>query len=207
MRKQDQSMNTCVEQLESINEEIAKLQSKLDIEKKNWDYLSNENGNNLLTDQLQNLERQAQSIRDEMSVLSSQGDTRARLGIKKNEKQRKIESRDKLLTMIKSDCESLFKKALSPETLLNELEKLILQQDLQLKALRDQKALKATTTVAIDAKLSLIQQSIRSKTDELKSKQQQIKKVCGDSDFSSAHKGAIQSVENLQEYDCLEFIR
>ena len=193
-------MSNVADQLDSVTDNISRLQSKIDAEKRSLDALVNENGANSMSDELQTLERRAQVMRDEMSVLSSQGESRARLGIKKTDKARKVESYNQALMLMKAECETVLQKPFRPDSLQGDLEALVLRHERELKRLKDDRTTKVSESAGIDAKLALLMQSVNAKTSELQGKEKEIRDVCGELDFLASYKKARADVEATSEY-------
>lgn len=193
-------MSNVSDQLDTVTDNISRLQSKIDAEKRSLDALVNENGANSMSDELQTLERRAQVMRDEMSVLSSQGESRARLGIKKTDKARKVEAYNQALMLMKAECETVLQKSFRPDSLQGDLEALVLRQERELKRLKDDRTTKVSESAGIDAKLALLMQSLNAKTSELQGKEKEIRDVCGEMGFLTSYKKARADVESTNEY-------
>lgn len=185
-----------VEDLDQINESIFRADQKVTRAKQALQELENESSGTDLQRTLSTLERQAQDASDEMHLLSLQGDSRARLGLKRTDCQRKVESRVKVLAILKPECEALLKKPFQPDELDRDLNALIARQEHELKASRDAHQLKTAEMSGIEARLSIVVLNFQTKSKEYEQKLEVLRVACGKLDYQTAMKQADNEVEN-----------
>ncbi|KAJ3370046.1 DNA repair protein rad50 [Kappamyces sp. JEL0680] len=190
------ALSDSVEDLDQINEVIVRAESKVSRAKQALQELETDSEVLHLGSNLQNLERQAQKIRDEMSVLNLQGDTRARLSLKKTDKVRKTEAYNKITAMLKVECEALLKKPFRHDSLEQDLEALVSTQLDGLRVSKERLAAKTAEMSGLDAKLSMLRTELEEKNNEVTLKTEKLRAVCGNDSFEDYKLHAEREVEN-----------
>ncbi|KAJ2994360.1 DNA repair protein rad50 [Globomyces sp. JEL0801] len=154
--KKSQTLSSTTSELEELKANIAEEEALLENLQDGLKNLDKDSGISALNNTLQGYERDAQKLRDEMSILNLQGDTRARLSLKKSDKDRKQNS-------------------------LNRIEK-----ETHLSDVREDYQKELAQSSTIDAKLLLVRQSFQAKSGELETKLNNIRKVCEGKEYPSA---------------------
>jgi DNA repair protein RAD50 len=148
-----------------------------------------------LDNKIQELEQKQQELRSEASMLSFQGDTRAKFAVKRSEKQKKMDQYNRLVNSIQSECSSILGGSFKIETLENDLNHVLRSKESALKQMQDTYLSKSNRLSALESRISLVDKSIQQKSDELNSKLGAIKKVCGDIEYPKALEKAEKDLE------------
>jgi DNA repair protein RAD50 len=139
-----------------------------------------------LEKQIQELEQQQQELRSEASMLNFQGDTRAKFAVKRSERQKKMDQYSRMVNSIQSECASILNGTFKIETLENDLNQVLRTKESTLKQMNDSFLTKSNRLSALESRMSLVDTSIQEKTDELNTKLDTIRKVCGNLEYPTA---------------------
>jgi DNA repair protein RAD50 len=192
-------MQESLDDLDQINESIRRAETKVDRAKQALQEIERESNVAELQKNLTALDRQASKCNDEMSVLALQGDTRARLKNKQSDRQRKTEAYNSALIQMKPDAESLLKKPFAPATLEQDLAHLVSSQEGLVKTAKEKLKSVNAGVAGIEARLSMVRQTINQKTVEYDAKLAQVNELCGGLDYNAAVAQAEREVEQNGE--------
>ncbi|KAJ3069579.1 DNA repair protein rad50, partial [Quaeritorhiza haematococci] len=139
-----------------------------------------------LSQQLQEHEFNLSKISDEMSMLNMQADTRARLALKKTEKDRKETALNQLVSSTEGEFKTFFDGRMPDQRDLGrEVDKLLRAKEASIRD-NEERLQKANMEVsAIDTRILMAKTNLNKKTAELEGKMKRIRDVCGDKDFVS----------------------
>lgn len=148
--------------ISSEQEEINQYQQKISETEKSV----NING---LEESLVELESKTQKLRDEMSILNLQGDTRAKLSIKQTEKRRKEESLAKLSSTVEAELADILNIPFNLETIEQDMKSALSMRNKSIKIIREKHMTASASMSAVESKLAEANATLSKKTVELES--------------------------------------
>ncbi|KAI8898254.1 hypothetical protein BC833DRAFT_620511 [Globomyces pollinis-pini] len=184
--KKSQTLSSTTSELEELKANIAEEEALLENLQDGLKNLDKDSGISDLNNTLQGYERDAQKLRDEMSILNLQGDTRARLSLKKSDKDRKQNSLNRIKSSLMAECQSMLKGNFNHQTLESDIDSLLREKETHLSDVREDYQKELAQSSTIDAKLLLVRQSFQAKSGELETKLNNIRKVCEGKEYPSA---------------------
>ncbi|KAI8907284.1 AAA domain-containing protein [Gorgonomyces haynaldii] len=187
------------EELDEIRAQIQLERNQLQHLLKQFDFHVYETSVQLKQQEIQDLDAQAQRLREEMSLLSHLSDSRARLQLKESDFNRKSDILKKHLSTLKIKWRESISEPFDPSTAES-----IYGRELEAKEqamnLCRQKTHSTTNDIAIvDAKIQSLKQETQAKTQEFETKQSQVRKVIGSRDFSVALTEAEAEADSKKE--------
>lgn len=173
--------------IKASKSEMEYLHQKLENAQNEMKTCKNESLSENLPEQLAKKEKELRDVddgisalNDEMTVLNKQGDTRAKLSLKKQDRDRLSASVDGLLSECKEQVLATIDREPTLDSLERDIDGLLNTNEQELKAAQSQWSTALTNLSSIDTKLKMAVEDLEAKKSEYRDLDHQIKDVCKD---------------------------
>ncbi|KAG0182787.1 DNA repair protein rad50 [Apophysomyces sp. BC1034] len=148
---------------------------------------------------LRDLDDQINGLNDEMSNLSRQGDSRAKLALKRTDRERKIIIIQGLFEEYKGEITSHLGRPPSLESLESDIAVLLSERNASLRKAQDAQDYINREIVSLDAKLSVAQQTLAKNQGEVDKYERSIQALCGNERLPDLVEKTDQDLQNYRD--------
>ncbi|KAI7892510.1 uncharacterized protein EV154DRAFT_537478 [Mucor mucedo] len=152
--------------------------------------------------ELRELDAQVSVLNEELSTLSKQGDIRAKLSIKRADKESKEADMTKLYQGRISDVERLLNSRPSIENIEKELQAFKKEKERMLRIVIERRNTTQRELSKTDGKLNMVRQNLVGRQREADKYSNMCKQVCGDRDVAEELKATESKIEEIKERLC-----
>ncbi|KAM3580226.1 DNA repair protein rad50 [Umbelopsis sp. WA50703] len=171
--------------IKASKSELEYLQQKLENAQTELKNSKNESLSENLPEQLAKREKELRDVddgisalNDEIAVLNKQGDTRAKLSLKKQDRDRLSATANGLLSECKEQVVAVLGSEPSIDSLGRDIDTLLDTKEQELKVAQEQWSTALTDLSSIETKLKMAQEDLDAKKSEYQSLDRQIKDIC-----------------------------
>lgn len=149
--------------------------------------------------ELRDMDEKVSELNDELASLSKQGDIRAKLSLKRSDKESRVADMERLYNNCIRDVERLLGTKPTIDTIEHELHEYKTDKEKKLRVLIERRNASNRELSAAEAKLNMVEQTLRAKQNEAKDYGDRVKQVCGDRSVPEEIKVTEVKIEQIKE--------
>lgn len=149
--------------------------------------------------ELRDMDEKVSELNDELASLSKQGDIRAKLSLKRSDKESRTIDMERLYNNCIRDVERLLGTKPSIDTIEHDLFEYKTDKEKKLRVLIERRNTSNRELSAAEAKLNMVDQTLRAKQAEAKDYMDKVKQVCGDRSVPEEIKNTETKIEQIKE--------
>jgi DNA repair protein RAD50 len=196
--------------IKASKSELEYLQQKLENAQTELKNSKNESLSENLPEQLAKREKELRDVddgisalNDEIAVLNKQGDTRAKLSLKKQDRDRLSATANGLLSECKEQVVAVLGSEPSIDSLGRDIDTLLDTKEQELKVAQEQWSTALTDLSSIETKLKMAQEDLDAKKSEYQSLDRQIKDICKEERLPDLLADCVSELEENKRYSYL----
>ncbi|KAJ3021198.1 DNA repair protein rad50 [Thoreauomyces humboldtii] len=197
--QQTQSLKITQADVDDQQRTLADEEQQLDTAKQTYNATESDAKQRAINQELQDREFALTRVNDEMSLLNMQADTRARLSLKRTEKERKEEAASRLLAAVKAEFQKLLQNVPETREMDGEARKMVKIKQAEYKQLEEKSAKGDRKLSSIETQISMARTNLNRKTTELNDRLARLKAATGGDDFLAATAAAEEDVKEKRD--------
>ncbi|KAI8914853.1 AAA domain-containing protein [Powellomyces hirtus] len=184
--KNMQDMRITRADIDELERTLKDQEFQLDAARREMDLNNTDAKQHKLNQEAQALEITSKQLSEEMIMLSAQGESRARLCMKKSEQERKQEALTRTMSSAEADFQVLLRHKPAPHLMEGEVDKLLSDKQNSVRHIEEQVERDNRKLASVETQIGMARNNLTRKTSELNDRLSRVKAVTGDDNFNTA---------------------